>query len=133
MPAALLRFETFAVLWATEPCIRILGFFPTARLFRRLGAVLHGLGFHRLLSASPECCYRLVERQAEHALAPPGRCLTHAVTLHFLLAQQGHASDIRLGVQNLIGGLRAHAWVEVAGQELASRPISQLYVPLTNA
>jgi hypothetical protein len=47
-----------------------------------------------------------------------GTCLAAALTLRSLLAAQGIASEVRLGVRRLGGRVEAHAWLERDGVAL---------------
>ena len=47
------------------------------------------------------------------------RCLTQAVTLWWLLARRGIASQVRLGVVKENGALKAHAWLVGTGGVVA--------------
>ena len=132
-PGIVLRAEVLLLFWTVTPGVRFLGFFRTARLFKRIAGLTRISGLAKLSKASPIDLCQLVETQTTNPLALPTQCMTHAIALQFLLEQHGHPSEIRLGVQNLIGGLRAHAWVESSGQELASNPVGCRYVPITNA
>ena len=130
---AVLKAEILLLLWTVTPLVRILGFFRTARLFKGIAGRLERSPLPGLSAGRPGDLCRLVERQATSALALPTRCTAQSIALQFVLEQHGHPSEIKLGAQNLIGGLRAHAWVETAGKELASTPVAQQYVPFTNA
>ena len=68
---------------------------------RRYAGWLHALGSGRPLRA---------------------QCLHRALALHFWLRDEGVASELRIGVQKQARALRAHAWVEVAGQVVDDRP-----------
>lgn len=46
------------------------------------------------------------------------RCLARSLVLQRLLARQGIAAEVRIGVRKDAGTLAAHAWVEVAGRPL---------------
>lgn len=129
----LLTAEILLLLWTVPPCVRALGFFRTARLFKRLASRLGCTRLARLSDADPDVFSRRVEALTAHPLARPTQCTTHSIALQFVLEQHGHPAEIRLGVQNLLGGLRAHAWVETSGIELATNPRSGQYVPFMNA
>ncbi|MDX8510734.1 lasso peptide biosynthesis B2 protein [Mesorhizobium captivum] len=42
---------------------------------------------------------------------PGASCLTQALAGHYLLARQGHASKIRIGIDRNSAELNAHAWL----------------------
>jgi hypothetical protein len=93
-----------------------------------LGLRLFGLPRTRALLASrrtagpaaPLCeseIVRLVDRAARRQ---PGRatCLRRTLVLQRLLAQEGIATEMRIGVRKENGGLAAHAWLERHGRPL---------------
>jgi len=49
----------------------------------------------------------------------PARCLPRALVLYRLLAGQGLAAELRIGVARHGGHFTAHAWVEHGGVALA--------------
>lgn len=50
-------------------------------------------------------------------LVPRATCLTQALAARVLLAREGHASRVRLGVARMgKGDFKAHAWLEHGGQ-----------------
>jgi hypothetical protein len=51
---------------------------------------------------------------------PGASCLTQALALNHLLACQGDACELHIGVNNRNGRFAAHAWVEVNGTPLLS-------------
>ena len=57
-----------------------------------------------------------------------GRCLSHALTLWYLLKRSGIETDLRFGVRKQEGKLFAHAWVEYCSRPLTLDPeIRQSY------
>ena len=60
---------------------------------------------------------RMVQAAARHGLGPAS-CLEESLTLWWLLARQGVASELRIGVRKDAGGIKAHAWVEREGAAL---------------
>ena len=130
---AVLKAEILLLLWTVTPCVRLLGFFPTARLCKAVANRLDRSPLPGLNDGAPIDFCRLVETQSASPLALPTHCMAQSIALQFVLEQHGHPSEIKLGVQNLIGGLRAHAWVEASGEELATTPVGQQYVPFTSA
>ena len=48
----------------------------------------------------------------------PMNCLPRALTLHWLLRQNGFDSTLKIGAQKRDATLHAHAWVEVDGQPI---------------
>jgi hypothetical protein len=96
-----------------------------AAMLRVGGMKRVGAAITRLLSrhpASPEPtdvkdAARLVSIAARRG---PWRsqCLTTALTLQWLLARRGIATDLRLGVRRKDGRMEAHAWVEYEGMAL---------------
>ena len=47
---------------------------------------------------------------------PAATCLTQALAAQILLARNGHASTLRIGVLTANGRFKAHAWLEHAGR-----------------
>jgi Transglutaminase-like superfamily len=47
---------------------------------------------------------------------PRATCLTQALAVQWLLADVGHASQLRLGVHKDLADFKAHAWLEMDGQ-----------------
>lgn len=64
---------------------------------------------------------RLVAAAARHVLYR-GSCLPVALTLGWLLRQQGVRTDLRLGVRKVAARLEAHAWIEHQGMPLIDTP-----------
>lgn len=61
----------------------------------------------------------------------PVRCLQRTLVLQILLAAQGLPAELRIGVRRADRELRAHAWLEHAGQALCEAPgIESLFFPL---
>ncbi|HEY0514527.1 MAG TPA: lasso peptide biosynthesis B2 protein [Thermoanaerobaculia bacterium] len=58
---------------------------------------------------------------ARHHLYPM-RCLPRALALRWLLARQGVAAELRIGVTREGDGLAAHAWVERRGRPVGEPP-----------
>jgi Transglutaminase-like superfamily len=59
------------------------------------------------------------------------RCLEQSLTLWWLLARRGTASELRIGVRQSATGFEAHAWVEVRGTAVNDNDtVHQEYVPL---
>ena len=62
---------------------------------------------------------------------PRAGCLTQALAAQMLLAQQGHASRIRIGVAKFEPGhLQAHAWLESHGRVVIGGSELDKYTPL---
>ena len=54
---------------------------------------------------------------------PAATCLTQSLALQFLLRQTGRACALRIGVaKHSSRALRAHAWVDCAGEVLLDQP-----------
>jgi hypothetical protein len=61
---------------------------------------------------------------------PRATCLTQALAATLLLVRHGHAATLRVGVaKNDDGTLRAHAWLESAGQAILGEPAPGAFVP----
>ena len=59
----------------------------------------------------------MVNAADRYGLVHPS-CLVKSLTLWWLLAKQGAASELRLGIRKREGKFEAHAWVEHAGLAL---------------
>jgi len=68
-------------------------------------------------SARIETTVRMVRAAARHGISRAS-CLEESLTLWWLLARQGIASDLRIGVRKEQGSFEAHAWVERDGVAL---------------
>ena len=74
---------------------------------------------------------RFVGVAGRNHLYPMG-CLRRSLVLQWLLARRGIAADLRIGVQREGDGLRAHAWLERAGQLVGDEGAGTSdYVPLS--
>jgi hypothetical protein len=63
---------------------------------------------------------------------PRATCLTQALAAATLLANNGHAAVLRVGVaKNDDGSLRAHAWVESDGRTVLGDPRTDAFVAMT--
>lgn len=73
---------------------------------------------------------RAVDVAARHHLyAMP--CVPRALALRSLLAEQGIATELRIGVRKEGGELAAHAWIEHRGEPLGEMPlIAERFPPL---
>jgi hypothetical protein len=60
---------------------------------------------------------QLVRAAAHHAIGDPA-CLEVSLALWWLLARQGIASDLRVGIRKDGEAFEAHAWVECGGATL---------------
>lgn len=69
------------------------------------------------LPGNPELTARMVRAAVRHGLGHP-TCLEESLTLWWLLARQGIASDLRIGVRKSAEKFEAHAWVEYQGAAL---------------
>lgn len=69
--------------------------------------------------------------EAASRRVPQASCLTQAFAAALLLARNGHAVALRVGVaKNDDGSLRAHAWVESDGHTVLGDPRSEAFVAL---
>ena len=64
-----------------------------------------------------ELTARMVRAAARHGVGNPS-CLEESLVLLHLLAQQGIAAQLRIGVKRNVAKFEAHAWVECAGVAL---------------
>lgn len=61
-------------------------------------------------------------------------CLSRSVTLWWLLLRRGTRADVRIGVRNASGTIRAHAWVELSGVVLNdSQDVGQRFAAFEGA
>ena len=60
---------------------------------------------------------QMVRAAADHGIGDPS-CLEKSLALWWLLASQGIASDLRVGIRKDGEQFEAHAWVESGGQTL---------------
>ena len=61
----------------------------------------------------------------------PMRCLQRALVLQWLLGRCGIGTELRIGVRRQEDGLRAHAWLEHAGQPIGEpQSIETRFAPL---
>lgn len=93
-------------------------------LFRSLG-LKRGLAALRLLPGRFNPEYRLEPHQLQDLVELVGRnlpvaitCLPRSAALYWLLERVGHEAELRIGVRKDGEVLRAHAWVECAGEVL---------------
>ena len=60
-------------------------------------------------------------------------CLTRSLLLYWLLRRRGVSSELRIGVNLSSGTLKAHAWVECAGQPVNDRTdIADVFKPFAS-
>jgi hypothetical protein len=84
-----------------------------------------------LLGSGAEPLERVVWSVRAVARRLPGcTCLVSAIGLQRLLAQQGHASELHIGVARLGERFAAHAWVTRNGELLIGETDGETYVPL---
>jgi hypothetical protein len=68
----------------------------------------------RMRPITPEKIAWIVQKVSRYV--PPATCLTQALTVQVLLAQEGIHSDLEIGVaRDDELGLKAHAWLEIDG------------------
>jgi hypothetical protein len=73
---------------------------------------------------------RLIDIAARHHLLPM-TCLPRSLALKALLRRQGDEASLRIGVRREAGGLRAHAWIERAGEPVGERAATtRVFAPL---
>lgn len=73
---------------------------------------------------------RAVDVAARHHLYPM-HCVPRALALRSLLAEEGVATELRIGVRKEGGRLAAHAWVEHRGAPIGEAPaIAERFTPL---
>lgn len=75
---------------------------------------------------------QLVHSAGLHGLLDRG-CLTHSLTLWWLLRRRGIDSEICIGVRKVGNRLEAHAWVECSGTVVSDHPeVGRRFAPLTS-
>jgi hypothetical protein len=75
----------------------------------------------------------LINSATFHLLGPDN-CLTRSLYLQWLLGRLGVTSDLRIGMQLAGGELKAHAWVEIAGQPINdAHDIAERYTAFNQA
>lgn len=82
---------------------------------RRVEALLESLARKRNREISSARLAKLVNVAARFHLRPM-TCLPRSLALRALLRQHGVEADLLIGVRRENGMLRAHAWIEDAGQ-----------------
>jgi hypothetical protein len=82
-------------------------------LIARRGAARMDASPHRRIAV----CVRSVERASVHS-PWTGSCLTRSLSLMYLLARRGVATELKLGGRLHSGAFAAHAWVEYDGVAL---------------
>jgi hypothetical protein len=138
------KFSTH-VLLATGNCLSLAhAWFMLAIVDVRLRAFGFRRTAHRAVSLGhrpgrPEDVQRAYEYArwlriaARHHLVR-ARCLHQALALHHWLRRRRLRSELRIGVRMAGAGLRAHAWVELAGHVLDEHPAAVgAFTELTSA
>lgn len=100
--------------------------------FPRAESLLRGRprrGARPLSGAEIRALAREVEAAARYHLYPI-HCLRRALVLRRLLDQRGLATELRFGVRKEGEEIRAHAWLEHAGESLDPNPSPQGYARL---
>ena len=64
---------------------------------------------------------------------PGATCLTQALAARVLLAQEGHSSELVLGMARVGARLRAHAWLEAGGTIVVGGGVHREFVPFEPA
>lgn len=112
-------------LLAIDLGLRLRGFAVVAAAFERRGVRPRVGG-----KESVDLWVRAVDVAARHHLYPMS-CLPRALALRSLLAEEGVATDLRIGVRKEGAALAAHAWVELEGVPIGEIPsIAERFAPL---
>jgi hypothetical protein len=97
--------------------------------------MVHGAVTRRTLRTAPAGKHSV--QQIVWAIAavsrrvPRATCLTQAFAAMLLLSANGHAAVLRVGVaKDPDGRLRAHAWVESAGETVLGDPRTETFVAM---
>lgn len=115
-PARGLFLRAFVVLPLISISLRWRGFRKTKASLQHFLPVPYG-------SQNPDAQARavltaqMVRAAADHAIGDPS-CLEKSLALWWLLARQGIASDLRVGIRKDGETFEAHAWVECGGATL---------------
>lgn len=97
---------------------------------RRVEALLESLSGKRDREISSARLARLVDVAARFHLRPM-TCLMRSLALRALLRQHGFEADLLIGVRRENGVLRAHAWIEDAGQPVGeAADVRRRFLPL---
>lgn len=92
------------------------------RLSRSAGREISSARLARLVDTAARCYPR------------PMSCLPRSLVLEALLRRHGVEADLRIGVRRENGKLRAHAWIEDAGQPVGEpADIRRRFKPLVDA
>jgi hypothetical protein len=114
-PDLLLLVRVQILLLLLDVAVGCVGLLPVWRLvqrrFRRRVDSSHG-------SAAEIAGLRRVVVRAARSHVFRMNCLPRALALAWLLAEKGIAAELRLGARLDAGTMRAHAWIEHAGQPL---------------
>jgi hypothetical protein len=107
--------------------ISIFGLARVRRVLLRLAPDVPPNGSGKLPEA--RALGKTVDLAARRAIGRPA-CLPRSLTLWWLLRRRGIDSDLRIGVRTAGGSLKAHAWVEHAGQVVNDEDdVAQRFVP----
>ena len=118
-----LLLEAFFTLWRVRLELWLLPFGRVTRLSKRLSSETSRVEIVRLTKTL----------SAASRYVPQATCLTRALAGQRLLAAQGYASRLRMGVRKDGGHLKAHAWLEHQGRVVVGQ-VSNLadYRPLSS-
>ena len=95
--------------------LRLCGFHKTQKFLRRYAAVRGGAVRSDLeADADTKQTCRMVLAAARR-IPLPGNCLERSLTLWWLLARRGIATQLRIGARKEGAKLEAHAWIERNG------------------
>jgi Transglutaminase-like superfamily len=93
--------------------LRSLGFRRTKALLQHFLSVPYG-SQNTLAQAQAALTVQMVQAAERHGIGHPS-CLAVSLVLWWLLARQGIASDLRVGIRKDGEKFEAHAWVECGG------------------
>jgi len=129
-PDRQLWIKTLLLVWAVRFGLWVLPFRTVRRLLTRLA---HPPAWRGSDGATIGRVVWAVASASQYA--PLATCLTQALTAKVMLARNGHASTVRLGVaRSEEGRFQAHAWVESNGSVVLGGSDSSLkrYTPLAS-
>ncbi|HWM93382.1 MAG TPA: lasso peptide biosynthesis B2 protein [Thermoanaerobaculia bacterium] len=99
----------------------------------RVVALLEGLSPKEKKEIPSTRLARLVDIAACRHLRPM-TCLPRSLALQALLRRHGVSADLLIGVRREAGALRAHAWIEDAGNPVGDpADIRRLFLPLVSS
>lgn len=110
----------FEAWWRLVAAAMRLRLAPRQAVTEALAEATSPVGRHESAGTAPSQVALAVSRAAAHHVLPM-TCLPRALALQRMLRARGIAAQLRIGVRKEstdVGGIAAHAWIEVAGVPL---------------